>query len=154
MSTESLQKLGLGLLGLAAAGYLGLNLYSQPLATYRQIEPIRTFLSRAGPRQRCAGNAGSGRAADSMGPRGNAPGFCGRARVGREPTDCDQQPPGRHLMGYPPPARQHRPVLPAISTGRRVPGGTARYAADPSLVFLPQPYPALGQMSSRSTPRR
>jgi hypothetical protein len=47
MSTESLQKLGLGLLGLAAAGYLGLNLYSQPLATYRQIEPIRTFLSHA-----------------------------------------------------------------------------------------------------------
>ena len=47
MSTASLLKLGLGLLGLGAAGYLGLNLYSQPLATYRQIEPIRTFLSRA-----------------------------------------------------------------------------------------------------------
>jgi len=47
MSTESLQKLGLGLLGLGAAAYLGLNLYSQPLATYRRIEPIRTFLSRA-----------------------------------------------------------------------------------------------------------
>ena len=47
MSTQSLQKLGLGLLGLGAAGYLGLNLYSQPLATYRQIEPIRTFLRRA-----------------------------------------------------------------------------------------------------------
>ena len=47
MSTKPLQKLGLGLLGLGAAGYLVLNLYSQPLATYRQIEPIRTFLSRA-----------------------------------------------------------------------------------------------------------
>jgi hypothetical protein len=47
MPIESLQKLGLVLLGLGATGYLGLNLYSQPLATYRQIEPIRTFLSRA-----------------------------------------------------------------------------------------------------------
>jgi hypothetical protein len=47
MSAESLQKLGLTLLGLGAAGYLALNLYSQPLATYRQIEPIRTFLRRA-----------------------------------------------------------------------------------------------------------
>jgi hypothetical protein len=33
--------------GLSAAGYVGLNVYSQPLATYRQIEPIRTFLSSA-----------------------------------------------------------------------------------------------------------
>jgi hypothetical protein len=47
MSTESLQKLGLTILGLGAAGYLVLNLYSQPLATYRRIEPIRTFLRRA-----------------------------------------------------------------------------------------------------------
>jgi hypothetical protein len=47
MPTGSWQKLGVVLLGVGATGYLGLNLYSQPLATYRQIEPIRTFLSRA-----------------------------------------------------------------------------------------------------------
>jgi hypothetical protein len=46
MSSGAMSKL-LALLGLGAAGYLGLNVYSQPLATYRQIEPIRTFLRRA-----------------------------------------------------------------------------------------------------------
>jgi hypothetical protein len=47
VSTELLPKLGLTLVGLGAAGYLGLTVYSQPLTTYRQIEPIRMFLSRA-----------------------------------------------------------------------------------------------------------
>ena len=42
MSAASLQKLGLGLLGLGAAGYLGLNLYSQPLATQAaDAQPVR-----------------------------------------------------------------------------------------------------------------
>jgi hypothetical protein len=47
MSTELLPKLALTLVGLGVAGYLGFSMYSQPLATYRQIEPIRTFLSSA-----------------------------------------------------------------------------------------------------------
>lgn len=46
MSSELLPKLGLTLAGLGAAGYLGLGMYPQPLATHRQIEPIHTFLSR------------------------------------------------------------------------------------------------------------
>jgi hypothetical protein len=47
MSRETLPKLILVCLALGIAGYLGLNLYSQPIATYHQIEPIRTFLIRA-----------------------------------------------------------------------------------------------------------
>jgi len=47
MRTELLPKVVLTVAGLVLAGYLGLNMYSQPLATYRQIEPVRTFLSSA-----------------------------------------------------------------------------------------------------------
>jgi hypothetical protein len=47
MSTELLSKLTLGVIGLVVAAYLGLSMYAQPLATYRQIEPIRTFLRQA-----------------------------------------------------------------------------------------------------------
>jgi hypothetical protein len=46
MSTELLPK-WLLIVGLGLAGYLGLSMYSQPSATYRQIEPIRTFLRHA-----------------------------------------------------------------------------------------------------------
>jgi hypothetical protein len=46
MSTEALPKVLL-VLGLVGAGYIVLNLYSQPRAEYRQIEPIRTFLTGA-----------------------------------------------------------------------------------------------------------
>jgi hypothetical protein len=47
MSSDSLPKLMLVLLGLGLAGYIGFNMYSQPVGTYRQIEPIRTFLTSA-----------------------------------------------------------------------------------------------------------
>ena len=47
MPTELLPRIVLTVVGLGAAAYLGLGVYSQPLATYRQIEPVRTFLSRA-----------------------------------------------------------------------------------------------------------
>ena len=33
--------------GLGVAGYLAFSLYSQPRATYKQIEPVRTFLRHA-----------------------------------------------------------------------------------------------------------
>jgi hypothetical protein len=45
--TELLPRIVLAVVGLGAAGYLGLGVYSQPLATYRQIEPVRTFLNHA-----------------------------------------------------------------------------------------------------------
>jgi hypothetical protein len=47
MSTELLFKLTLTALAVGAAVYLGLGMYAQPLATYRQIEPVRTFLREA-----------------------------------------------------------------------------------------------------------
>ena len=40
-------KLILALIVLVCAGYVALNLYSQPHSTYRQIEPIRNFLNSA-----------------------------------------------------------------------------------------------------------
>ena len=148
MSTASLLKPGLGLLGLGAAGYLGLNLYSQPLATYRQIEPIRTFLSRALVHDSVALAT---QAADAQ-----------PVRWVREAMRLDSVAVREWAESRPIVTSSHRgdtlwvtlPVLPAISTGRRVSGGTARSAPDPSLVFLPQPCPAFGRMSSRSTPRR
>jgi hypothetical protein len=44
MSTDLLSKLTLTVIGLGVAGYFGLGMYTQSLTTYRQIEPIRTFL--------------------------------------------------------------------------------------------------------------
>jgi hypothetical protein len=44
---SALPKLTLTAVALGAAGYLGLSMYSQPLADYRQIEPVRTFLNGA-----------------------------------------------------------------------------------------------------------
>jgi hypothetical protein len=44
---ELLSKVALATAGLGVAGYLALGVYSQPLATYRQIEPVRSFLSGA-----------------------------------------------------------------------------------------------------------
>jgi hypothetical protein len=40
-------KVVLTAVGFAVAGYLAFHLYSQPGATYRQIEPVRTFLRYA-----------------------------------------------------------------------------------------------------------
>jgi hypothetical protein len=42
-----LSKIALAVGGLGAAGYLVLSVYSQPLATYRKIEPVRRFLNHA-----------------------------------------------------------------------------------------------------------
>jgi hypothetical protein len=47
MRSELLPKVALAALGLGVAGYFGLSVYSQPLATYRQMEPIRTLLNGA-----------------------------------------------------------------------------------------------------------
>jgi hypothetical protein len=47
MSIDLLSRWSLAAVGLGIAGYLGLSMYSQPLATYRQIEPIRAFLRSA-----------------------------------------------------------------------------------------------------------
>jgi hypothetical protein len=47
MSADLLPKVVLTAVGLAVAGYLAFDLYSQPRATYRQIEPVRTFLRHA-----------------------------------------------------------------------------------------------------------
>jgi hypothetical protein len=47
MSADLLPKLGLTAVGFGVAGYLAFNLYTQPQATYRQIEPVRTFLRHA-----------------------------------------------------------------------------------------------------------
>ena len=44
---RGLTRIVLALVGLGAVGYLALSLYSQPLATYRRIEPVRTFLNHA-----------------------------------------------------------------------------------------------------------
>lgn len=45
--TDLLPRLTLTAVGLGLAGYLGFRMYSQPPATYRQIEPIRSFLREA-----------------------------------------------------------------------------------------------------------
>ncbi len=47
MGTELLPRVALAALGIGIAGYFGLSVYSQPLATYRQIKPIRAFLNGA-----------------------------------------------------------------------------------------------------------
>jgi hypothetical protein len=47
MPTDLLPKMVLTAVGCGVAGYLAFGLYSQPDATYRQIEPIRTFLRHA-----------------------------------------------------------------------------------------------------------
>jgi len=47
MPAELLPRIALAVVGLGAAGYLILGMYSQPAATYRQIEPVRTFLNHA-----------------------------------------------------------------------------------------------------------
>lgn len=47
MSTDLWPKVVLTAVGCGVTGYLAFNLYSQPTATYRQIEPIRTFLGHA-----------------------------------------------------------------------------------------------------------
>jgi hypothetical protein len=47
MSADLLPKVVLTAVGFGIAGYLVFNLYSQPRAMYRQIEPVRTFLRHA-----------------------------------------------------------------------------------------------------------
>jgi hypothetical protein len=47
MTTDLLSKVALTAVGFGVAGYLAFDLYSQPYATYRQIEPVRTFLRHA-----------------------------------------------------------------------------------------------------------
>jgi hypothetical protein len=59
MPSDILPKVALTVLGFAVAGYLALNLYSQPRADYEQMEPVRTFL-----RQALAGDSAALAAAD------------------------------------------------------------------------------------------
>jgi hypothetical protein len=47
MGTEFLPRVALAALGIGIAGYFGLSVYSQPVATYRQIKPVRAFLNSA-----------------------------------------------------------------------------------------------------------
>jgi hypothetical protein len=47
MRAELLPKVVLTTLGVGIAGYLAFDTYSQPGSTYRQIEPVRTFLRHA-----------------------------------------------------------------------------------------------------------
>jgi hypothetical protein len=47
MGTELLPRVALAALGIGIAGYFGLSAYSQPVATYRQIKPVRAFLTSA-----------------------------------------------------------------------------------------------------------
>jgi hypothetical protein len=44
---DLLPKVGLTAIGFGVAAYLTLDLYSQPRASYRHIEPVRTFLRHA-----------------------------------------------------------------------------------------------------------
>jgi hypothetical protein len=47
VTTEFRARAALVILGFGVAVYLAFSVYSQSLSTYRQIEPVRTFLSRA-----------------------------------------------------------------------------------------------------------
>jgi hypothetical protein len=47
LSTELLTKGAVAIFGLGVAGYVLLSMYSQPISTYREIEPVRTFLNLA-----------------------------------------------------------------------------------------------------------
>jgi hypothetical protein len=47
MRSELLPRVALAAVALGLAGYFGLSAYSQPRVTYRQIEPVRTFLNYA-----------------------------------------------------------------------------------------------------------
>jgi hypothetical protein len=44
---DLLPKVALAAIGCGLAGYFAFNLYSQPLADYERIEPVRTFLREA-----------------------------------------------------------------------------------------------------------
>jgi len=47
MPADLLPKIVVTAVGFGVAGYLAFGLYSQPHATYRHIEPVRTFLRHA-----------------------------------------------------------------------------------------------------------
>jgi hypothetical protein len=47
MPTDFSRKVGLTAIGFGVAAYLVLDVYSQPRASYRHIEPVRTFLRHA-----------------------------------------------------------------------------------------------------------
>ena len=47
MARQLVVRLALVAVAFGTVGYLGMSVYSQPAATYRQIEPVRRFLRDA-----------------------------------------------------------------------------------------------------------
>ncbi len=47
MPADLLRQVGLTAIGFCVVAYLAFDVYSQPRASYRQIEPVRTFLRHA-----------------------------------------------------------------------------------------------------------